>query len=978
MNIFEELRDRVPLEEVVGRFSEIRGNKARCVAPDHADDDPSMHVYEDHVHCFSCGFHGDVTDVWAATNGLDPESKLEVARDLAREYGVDLPEWSPEERARFERRRELEELHLREAGACHERLGENPQVVEWWEGRGFDSELRERFLLGAGEYGAEAVIPHWHRGRVRGLIRRKLRGEPKYLYPKAEDFAGGYRPLFIPRGRSPASACADLYLVEGPIDALAVAALGYGVAAVGGTGLSEQQRKDLARFPGSLYALPDADKAGISAGRVWAKTLYPKLRLCPAEYGEDLKDPADLCRERGGAAAQVLEGLKERATDALDLALSEAPAGNNRARYRYAREFVLPLLPKIEDAGERDAALLDAADVLKLKPAQLRKALAEIETPVEPEAEEQEDFLVEPEASPQEVRDLVGRPGVLSRYVEDAAGVQGVVGERQVLQLLALCAVGAQLSPLPNGRPAGTNVVLTAEAGRGKNYLADSVAALLPEEFCLPFESASAKALYYKAERNAGLLNHAWVYPNEAEAVDLLVEMFRPLISGGSAKHLTVNKDSDGRNTAQELNVEGPITVTIPTIRNKLDAQLQTRMLISELPDYPGRVANHSRAFSQLLLPDHAAEDHGSKVRAWRTALRQLTEVRRVVFPLDSEEFCFDSDQVSHGARLWGNLLGLMLAHAWLEQRNREVVELAGGERAVVATPEDYKAAYDVFEATCERSVVNLSDTHRKILDVVYDLNNQPGLAGGHSLRAIAEKANIHHSTVADNKTFLTKSVKLLYEVDGGGLDLVSGAEPSWWSKEDLLVGFPRPNQVSLWWEERFPGGKSTRQARQADRAGHDPHTHAENGVGHPIRQAPDTTRHRHDHAEVSGRESPVSGEDPDSKNGLGMPKTGPNELLAGVSGGFAAKRDTTSVPFDARVGEPATVPDLERRRKGGALSSGATVPEIRDALGRLFEGRPEAQDDSPSKIAEDLYVWAELDHVPPVEDVERALEVVV
>ena len=68
MNMFEVLRDRVRLDLIV---SANGSGKARCVSPDHQDEDPSMHLYDDYVHCFACGFHGDVTDVWAAMRGLD-------------------------------------------------------------------------------------------------------------------------------------------------------------------------------------------------------------------------------------------------------------------------------------------------------------------------------------------------------------------------------------------------------------------------------------------------------------------------------------------------------------------------------------------------------------------------------------------------------------------------------------------------------------------------------------------------------------------------------------------------------------------------------------------------------------------------------------------------------------------------------------------------------------------------------------------
>ncbi|HVF02142.1 MAG TPA: toprim domain-containing protein [Rubrobacteraceae bacterium] len=280
VSAFEILRGHVPVEEVVGRHSEVGGNKAHCINPDHHDANPSMHLYGEHVHWFACGFHGDVTDVWAAVNGFD--RPIEAALDLAREYGVELPEQDPEAKRRAQERREIEDRYLGQARACHRALDKCDVVREWWEGRGFDGELRERFLLGANENGTATIIPFWNRGRVRGLIRRKLEGEPKYLYPKADEFPRGYKPLFIPPGPVRGSA----FLVEGIVDALAVAALGESAIAVGGTSISEEQMQALYNVPRPLYVLPDADDEGIRAARRWVRDLYPKALLYSAEYGE--------------------------------------------------------------------------------------------------------------------------------------------------------------------------------------------------------------------------------------------------------------------------------------------------------------------------------------------------------------------------------------------------------------------------------------------------------------------------------------------------------------------------------------------------------------------------------------------------------------------------------------------------------------------------------------------------------------------
>ena len=459
-----------------------------------------------------------------------------------------------------------------------------------------------------------------------------------------------------------------------------------------------------------------------------------------------------------------------------------------------------------EKAKSRKDYAAEASELYGMDPNDLRRALNEVFTLRQEEvaaaAQLEETEKASEEPMTEEAEALVASPGVLNRYVEDVAHIHGVVKDREPLRLQTLVALGAQLAPLPNGKPAGANLILTAESGRGKNYVCDAVASLQPEEFFMAFESASAKSLYYKAEENPEILKHRWIYPNEAEATDQLVEMFRPLLSGGRATHLTVNGTGKGRNVSQELNVVEPVSITIPTVRNKLDTQLQTRMLVAELTDYPGRVAEHSREVSRQLLPEQAGEDHGPRIRAWQTALRNLTGTRRVVFLLQHAEFCFDSDEVSHGARIWGNFLGLMLSHAWLEQRNRERVKLASEEQAIVATPEDYEAAYTIFKATCERSVVNLSATHRKILTAVHTLKQETDSTEGFSHRKIAESAGVHHSTVGEHRTYLIRSAKLLRETESGMLDLVADAEPSWWNDDDLLDGFPHPEKVWRWWKE--------------------------------------------------------------------------------------------------------------------------------------------------------------------------------
>jgi hypothetical protein len=562
--------------------------------------------------------------------------------------------------------------------------------------------------------------------------------------------------------------------------------------------------------------------------------------------------------------------------------------------------------------ARRNSFADEASELYGMDKTRLRRALNEICTLRLEEVEaavqvDEEAEQSEPEPLSEVAEMLVATPGVLDHYVEDVAAIKGVVKDWDALKLQTLVAVGAQLALLPNGKPAGANLILIAEPGRGKNYISDAVAVALPEEFSLSFESSSAKSFYYQAEEDPDVLKHTWLYPNEVEATDLLVEMLRPLLSGGRASHMTVNKTGEGRNAAQKLRIEGPASITIPTVRNKLDTQLQTRTLVAELLDYEGRVADHSREVSRQLLPGNAGIDHTPQIRAWQAALRSLTARRRVIFDLDREEFCFDSDEVSYGARLWGNMLGLMLAHAWLEQRNREIIELSNGEQAIAAIPEDFEAGYRIFEAICERSIVNLSETHRKILDAVYELKQEDNSAGRFSQRKIAEKAGVHHSTVGDNKAFLTMSAKLLRETEEGLLTLVADAEPSWWHKGDLLLGFPRPEQVWQWWGEKVPprAPKTTRHDRHTQDGSQKAHSNAENGGGHPTRHPPTTARQaeterqqEEEDKEVAGRKTVLADGSPDSENGLDKPQTNVSRAVVGMAGD-SQDRDKDELEWD-------------------------------------------------------------------------------
>jgi len=894
VSVFEVLCEQVPLDRIV---SANGSGKARCVAPDHQDNDPSMQRYDDHVHCFACGFHGDVTDVWAAMRGFD--RPIDAALDLARKFTVKLPEMTEEARQKVEEKREKEKDDLSNARALHHALDRHRNVKEWWESRGLTTEFQAKFLLGATYNGA--MIPFWHKGRVKGLICRPLEGDRKYILPNAEEFPEGRRPLFIP---SPLKG--EIFLVEGYIDALAVAAAGRAAIAVGGTGMSPEQEAELKRLLSAearLYILPDGDDRGSKAARTWARTFFPKAMICPASYGEGGKDIADTFARSGAEeTGEHLDRLMSGAQDLIDIEMGVAAEleGGVRERLAYATENIVPLLARISPDGLQDATADIVAEKAELKKSWLNRAIKDEKERVgaenmaamvreaEQERERQrQEYQTHIEEAQDEIDKLISVLGVLGRLRDTAAAMHNAYGDKEPLELALLVALGAQLEPLPNGRPLGASILLTAQAGRGKNHIVDAAVKPLPEEFYFAFEIASGQSLYYKADEDPEFLKHTFAYPNEIEGAEALWEFLRPMLSKGWAKKIVTAKDLDGNMTTRTIIVEGPVTIAIPTIRNKTDEQLQTRLLVAELPDYPGRVKHHAAAVSRQLLPDAAIADYSHEKFLWQEGLRQLTSVRKVVFPLPHPDFALDDDQVSHGARLWANLLSIMATHAWLEQRNRRLLDLGEGRVAIEATPDDYEAAYRIFTKVCKRTVVNLSDTHRKILDALCDLQNEFPNREGFPQREIAKGAGVSLSTVSDNKTFLVTSAKLLRETEHG-LCLVEGAEPSWWTSGDLMKGLPTPQKVRSWWEDRnLPpeGTEHVEQAEHAAKQGQGSHTYGENPVRHSAEQEPNTFGEGSTDEGDAEHVRQVFGSLPNSENGTDKRKTEDEEKAFGMFG---------------------------------------------------------------------------------------------
>ncbi len=127
--------------------------------PFHGEKSPSFKVEnERHAYkCFGCGVGGDAFKWLIETEGLSfPES----VQKLAAEAGVELPQYSPDDEAREQKRKSLYEIVELACGFYENQLRDDAgrEARDYLKGRGLDGATAKQFRLGYAPSGGQTLI----------------------------------------------------------------------------------------------------------------------------------------------------------------------------------------------------------------------------------------------------------------------------------------------------------------------------------------------------------------------------------------------------------------------------------------------------------------------------------------------------------------------------------------------------------------------------------------------------------------------------------------------------------------------------------------------------------------------------------------------------------------------------------------------------------------------------------------------------
>lgn len=404
-----ELRARTDLEELVGRYTEIRNrgsSRPSALCPFHSEKTPSFFIYRENqsFYCFGCGIGGDAITFVKNIERLD---YVEAVRFLCERAGMSMPidpvddEYlrlrrrcyeANREAARFfcgclktesakEAREYLKKRQLSPETVKRFGLGYAPNtwdaLLKYMKSKGFtESELVAFYLAREGRNGRAYDIFRNRlmfpiidlRGNVIAFGGRVLDdSKPKYLntadtvvYKKGQGIYALNFAKNVP-GR-------QLILCEGYMDVIAMHQAGFtnAVAALG-TAFTQDQISLLSRYCDELILSFDSDEAGQKATQRALRLLENapmKLRVMNLTGG---KDPDEIIKTEGKEKMSSLITNAQNDTEyALSRAMAKYDISTDDGKLGYINEAVT-ILSNIRNAVERNIYIARVAEITGTK-----------------------------------------------------------------------------------------------------------------------------------------------------------------------------------------------------------------------------------------------------------------------------------------------------------------------------------------------------------------------------------------------------------------------------------------------------------------------------------------------------------------------------------------------------------------------------------------------------------------------------------
>lgn len=347
----ESIRANTPIEQIIGRYVELRPSGRRLVSrcPFHEERSPSLVVYPHNQswYCFGCDVGGDVfkfIQLIEHVSFAEAMQRLKAgtisARQIARGSIPPMPQPTqscPERGERINLTEEHFTLLTAATEVYHAAIFAQPAVLEYLAKRRIDLDMVRRHCIGfatgddlakyfrfrgwdpevANDLGLidvskreyfrqRIVIPELRDGKAVYLVGRATN---KYQKAKYLGLPGTPKPLY---GAALIRGASDVFVCEGVMDWLTLLEWGYATVALLGSHLKQDQISELDDAE-RIFIATDSDEPGRKSARQLAETFGKRAQIVPSL--PKAKDVNELAMKQNGQ--EVFARLVEQARSGI-------------------------------------------------------------------------------------------------------------------------------------------------------------------------------------------------------------------------------------------------------------------------------------------------------------------------------------------------------------------------------------------------------------------------------------------------------------------------------------------------------------------------------------------------------------------------------------------------------------------------------------------------------------------------------------
>lgn len=387
----EEIRARLPVEDVVGQYIELKraGRSLKGRSPWGVDKTPSFMVSPEKGiwHDFSSNKGGDIFTFVMEVEGISFREALEK---LAAQAGVELQKYSGGDRAVAEKKRRAKEAlelsckyyqfcltknkaiieyvmdrrGMRKQTILDFRIGYAPNtgkaLTQFLTSRGYTKQEMEAAGLlnrfGGDLFRGRMMVPFIDTNGVIGYTARVIdQGEPKYLNTPETLLFNKSRFIFgLAQAKESIRKNGFVVIVEGNMDVISSHQAGVREAvATSGTAMTELHLKSLSRLTPDVRLAYDGDAAGVKATEraiMMAGDLGVNLSVISDYHGA--KDPDELIQKDPKLWQEAVKNYRPAVDWLLDKYEENLDLNSGAGKREYS-SIALKLLRYVSDAVER-------------------------------------------------------------------------------------------------------------------------------------------------------------------------------------------------------------------------------------------------------------------------------------------------------------------------------------------------------------------------------------------------------------------------------------------------------------------------------------------------------------------------------------------------------------------------------------------------------------------------------------------------